>query len=62
MKYYEEFKKQNNSLNENQKLKVAAIFTYAPNDIDTEEIGADSKLHQQKLQEVMNDYSAIVLG
>ncbi|MCQ3035839.1 MAG: type I restriction endonuclease subunit R [Bacilli bacterium] len=57
MKYYEEFKKQNAGLEEDKKLKIATIFTYAPNDIDTEETGANEKIAQQKLQYVMDDYS-----
>ena len=57
MKYYDEFLKQNEETELDKKLKIAAIFTYAPNDIDTEEVGADQPLAQQNLQRVMNDYS-----
>lgn len=57
--YYEEFKKQMAVLPEEDRIKIATIFTYAPNDIDTEEIGADQNLAQQSLQNAMNDYSAI---
>ena len=60
MRYYDEFKKQIEAAEENKKLKMAAIFTYAPNDIDTEEQGADQPLAQQNLQRVMDDYSAVV--
>lgn len=60
MKYYEEFKKQNEALEDNKRLKVATIFTFAPNEIDTEETGANEKIAQQKLQYVMDDYSKIV--
>ena len=60
MKYYDEFKKQFETADEDKKLKIAAIFTYAPNDIDTEEVGADTALAQQNLQRVMDDYSAQV--
>lgn len=57
MKYYDEFAKQNKDADSDKKLKVAAIFTYAPNDIDTEEVGVDQPIAQQNLQRVMNDYS-----
>ena len=60
MRYYDEFKKQIEAAEENKKLKMAAIFTYAPNDIDTEEQGADQPLAQQNLQRVMDDYSVVV--
>lgn len=60
MKYYVEFKKQNEALPVEERLKIATIFTYAPNDIDTEEVGADQKTAQQSLQSVMDDYSKIV--
>ncbi len=60
IKYYEEFKKINNQVEEENKIKIATIFTYAPNDIDTEEVAADEKIAPQKLQMVMDDYSAIV--
>jgi type I restriction enzyme, R subunit len=60
MKYYDEFKKQNEALPSEERISVAAIFTYAPNSIDTEEIGADEKIGQQNLQKVMDDYSKVV--
>ncbi len=60
VKYYEEFQKQIKVLPEEQKIKIAAIFTYAPNDIDTEEIGSKDKIAQQQLQMIMNDYAKIV--
>ena len=60
MKYYEEFDKQNKETDSDKKLKVAAIFTYAPNDIDTEEVGVDQPIAQQNLQRVMDDYSATI--
>ncbi len=59
MKYYNEFAKHNAALPENERLKVATIFTYAPNDIDTEETGADQNIAQQDLQKAMDDYSKI---
>lgn len=59
MKYYEEFQHQIQMLPEEQQIKIAAIFTYAPNDIDTEEIGVKDKIPQQQLQKVMDDYSKI---
>ncbi len=57
MKYYEEFQKQIKMLPDEEKINVSAIFTYAPNDIDTEETGVNDKIAQQQLQKVMNDYS-----
>ncbi|MCH4201644.1 MAG: type I restriction endonuclease subunit R [Bacilli bacterium] len=60
MKYYDELKKQNEALEENQKIKIATIFTYSPNSIDTEELGANEMLAQQSLQYVMDDYSKVV--
>ena len=60
MKYYDEFTKQNNALDDEDKIKFATIFTYAPNDIDTEETGVNDKLSQQQLQRVMDDYSKVV--
>lgn len=60
VKYYEEFQKQIKVLPEEQKIRIAAIFTYAPNDIDTEEIGSKDKIAQQQLQMIMNDYAKIV--
>ena len=60
IKYYDEFAKQNATLPENERLSIATIFTYAPNDIDTEEVGADQKIAQQNLQRVMDDYSKSV--
>ena len=57
MRYYDEFAKQNKEADSDKKLKIAAIFTYAPNDIDTEEVGVDQPIAQQNLQRVMNDYS-----
>ena len=60
MKYYDEFKKQIETADIDKKLKMATIFTYAPNDIDTEEVGVDQPIAQQSLQRVMDDYSEIV--
>ncbi|MCH3976879.1 MAG: type I restriction endonuclease subunit R [Bacilli bacterium] len=60
MKYYDELKKQNEALEENQKIKIATIFTYSPNSIDTEEVGTNERLAQQSLQYVMDDYSKVV--
>jgi len=60
MKYYNEFAKQNAFLPEDEKINVAAIFTYAPNSIDTEEVGADAMTGQENLQRVMDDYSKLV--
>ena len=59
MRYYKEFQKQIAEADEDKKLKIATIFTYAPNDIDTEEVGADQNIAQQDLQMVMDDYSAV---
>lgn len=59
MKYYEEFKKQNKLLEEENKLKFATIFTYAVNDIDIENTDVNSKIAQQNLQMVMNDYARL---
>lgn len=60
MKYYDELKKQNETLEENEKIKIATIFTYSPNSIDTEEVGTNERLAQQSLQYVMDDYSKVV--
>jgi type I restriction enzyme R subunit len=60
MKYYNEFAVQNAALPEEERLKVAAIFTYAPNSIDTEETGVNEKIGQENLQKVMDDYSKAV--
>lgn len=60
MKYYNEFKKQIAQLPEEEKITIATIFTYKPNEIDTEETGVNDKLSQQHLQDVMNDYSKLV--
>lgn len=59
MAYYEKFKELNKKLDIDKKLKIATIFTFAPNEIDTEETGANEKIAQQKLQYVMNDYTAL---
>lgn len=58
IQYYEELKKQIAAMPEEDRLRIATIYTYAPNDIDTEEVGADQKIAQQSLQEAMDDYSA----
>jgi len=55
--YYAGFKKQITETPEPERLKIAAIFTYAPNSIDTEEVGENEKIAQESLQEVMDDYS-----
>lgn len=57
MKYYFEFKKQIAELPEDKRIKIATIFTFAPNSIDTEEVGSDDEIGQQNLQIVMDDYS-----
>ena len=55
-KYYDEFKRQNALLPEEQRLKVAAIFTYQANeDMDD---GADEH-SQELLTRCMNDYNAM---
>lgn len=59
MAYYEKFKELNKKLDIDKQLKIATIFTFAPNEIDTEETGANEKIAQQKLQYVMNDYTAL---
>lgn len=59
MAYYEKFKELNKRLDGDKQLKIATIFTFAPNEIDTEETGANEKIAQQKLQYVMNDYTAL---
>ena len=59
MAYYEKFKELNKKLDIDKQLKIATIFTFAPNDIDTEETGANEMIAQQKLQYVMNDYTAL---
>ena len=59
MAYYEKFKELNKKLDSDKQLKIATIFTFAPNEIDTEETGANEKIAQQKLQYVMNDYTAL---
>lgn len=59
VQYYEEFKKQLQELPEEDRIRIATIFTYAPNDIDTEEVGANQSIAQQSLQKAMDDYSAI---
>lgn len=60
MKYYYEFKKQISKLPSEDRITIATIFSYAPNDIDTEETGVNEKISQQHLQDAMNDYSKIV--
>ena len=60
MKYYDEFQKQLSELPEEDRIRIATIFTYAPNDIDTEETGSNDKIAQQQLQKVMDDYYKIV--
>lgn len=60
IRYFDEFAKQNEAVDIDKKLKVAAIFTYAPNDIDTEEVGVEQPIAQQNLQRVMNHYSEMV--
>lgn len=60
IRYFDEFAKQNEAVDIDKKLKVAAIFTYAPNDIDTEEVGVEQPIAQQNLQRVMNHYSDMV--
>ncbi|UUD37258.1 Type-1 restriction enzyme R protein [Mycoplasmopsis californica] len=57
--YYEKFKELNSKLEADKKLKIATIFTYAPNEIDAEETGVNEKIAQQKLQSAMNDYGAL---
>lgn len=59
MAYYEKFKELNKKLDSDKQLKIATIFTFAPNEIDTEETDANEKIAQQKLQYVMNDYTAL---
>lgn len=59
MAYYEKFKELNKKLDIDKQLKIATIFTFAPNEIDTEETGANEKIAQQKLQYVMNDYTSL---
>ena len=59
MAYYEKFKELNKKLDIDKQLKITTIFTFAPNDIDTEETGANEMIAQQKLQYVMNDYTAL---
>ena len=53
-KYYDEFKKLNEDLPEDKKLKVAAIFSYKPNE-DMDE-GADEH-SQELLERCMQDYN-----
>lgn len=55
-KYYDLFCKKNASLSENQRLKVAAIFTYAANE-DMEE-GSDEH-SQELLDRCMKDYNQL---
>lgn len=57
MKYYVEFQKQLQKVSDDKKIKIAAIFTYNPNDIDTEETGINDKIASQQLQMVMDEYS-----
>lgn len=59
VQYYDELKKQIAALPEEERIRIAAIFTYAPNDIDTEEVGANASLAQQSLQKAMDDYSIL---
>ena len=59
VQYYDELKKQIAALPEEERIRIATIFTYAPNDIDTEEVGANASLAQQSLQKAMNDYSIL---
>ena len=59
VKYYDELKKQIAALPEEERIRIATIFTYAPNDIDTEEVGANASLAQQSLQKAMDDYSIL---
>lgn len=50
MKYYVEFQKQLQKVSDDKKIKIATIFTYNPNDIDTEETGINDKIASQQLQ------------
>lgn len=59
VQYYDELKKQIAALPEEERIRIATIFTYAPNDIDTEEVGANASLAQQSLQKAMDDYSIL---
>lgn len=59
VQYYDELKKQIAALPEEERIRIATIFTYAPNDIDTEEVGTNASLAQQSLQKAMSDYSAL---
>ena len=53
VQYYDELKKQIAALPEEERIRIATIFTYAPNDIDTEEVGANASLAQQSLQKAI---------
>ena len=59
VQYYDELKKQIAALPEEERIRIATIFTYAPTDIDTEEVGANASLAQQSLQKAMDDYSIL---
>ena len=61
IKYYNEFKKQNEELD--KKLKIAAIFTYAPNEEEPDGIMGDEEMDtsitdkssREALEEIIND-------
>ncbi|EAJ1461092.1 type I restriction endonuclease subunit R [Campylobacter upsaliensis] len=63
MRYYEEFKRQQASLPESQRLKVGIIYSYAPNDEQEEESSEDTtalpKSQRDFLDAAINDYNAI---
>lgn len=63
MRYYEEFKRQQASLPESQRLKIGIIYSYAPNDELEEENSEDTtalpKSQRDFLDAAISDYNAI---
>lgn len=62
MRYYEEFKRQQNNLSESKALKIGIIYSYAPNDEPEEENSEDTaalpKSQRDFLDAAISDYNA----
>ncbi|EOI6574420.1 type I restriction endonuclease subunit R [Campylobacter upsaliensis] len=63
MRYYEEFKRQQAHLSQDEVLKIGIIYSYAPNDEQEEESSEDTtalpKSQRDFLDAAINDYNAI---
>ncbi|MCR2112728.1 type I restriction endonuclease subunit R [Campylobacter upsaliensis] len=63
MRYYEEFKRQQNNLPESKALKIGIIYSYAPNDEPEEENSEDTtalpKSQRDFLDAAISDYNAV---